>query len=113
MRKVIQSMALMGAMSLGGCHIPERLPAAATPSHAPAFAEAACGGCHGIEPPYRSPNPAAPPFAQIANRDDSSADALLEWLRDAHNYPEDMDFDLDEDQARELSSYIVSLRDGE
>ncbi|MFN7158467.1 MAG: hypothetical protein ACK4MR_07210, partial [Erythrobacter cryptus] len=63
-------------------------------TRAPAFIEAACGGCHAVEPPFLSPNPAAPSFAAIANRPGLSQTSLADWLADAHNYPEQMDFTL-------------------
>lgn len=75
-----------------------------------AFIEAACGGCHSVEPQYQSPNPAAPTFEAIANRDGLTADTLGAWLKDAHNYPEFMDFDLEEEQAEDIAAYMVTLR---
>ena len=66
-----------------------------------AFAQGACGGCHAVENPWLSPNPASPTFADIA------------YLTDAHNYPMVMDFDLDPEQAEELAHYILTLRDPE
>lgn len=75
-----------------------------------AFVQAACGGCHAVEVPGLSPNPASPPFADIANRDGLTRDTLITWLRDAHNYPEVMDFDLDPPQVEEIAEYILTLR---
>lgn len=75
------------------------------------FAQAACGGCHAVEQPFLSPNPQAPAFADIANRKGLSAETLSTWLQDAHNYPEDMDFDLDDPRASDLTAYILTLRD--
>lgn len=74
------------------------------------FAQAACGGCHAIERSELSPNPKSPPFEDIANRRELSADTLASWLRNAHNYPEEMDFDLDPAQADDLAAYIVTLK---
>lgn len=75
-----------------------------------AFAQAACGGCHAIERSELSPNPKSPPFEDIANRRGLTADTLASWLRSAHNYPEEMDFDLDPAQADDLAAYIVTLQ---
>lgn len=83
----------------------------AEPSRAPAFAQAACGDCHAVERPYLSPNPEAPAFADIANRKGLTAATLSYWLRDAHNYPEAMDFDLEGSHVDELTTYILTLRD--
>jgi mono/diheme cytochrome c family protein len=75
------------------------------------FAQGACGDCHAVESPGLSPNPEAPAFADIANREGLNAETLSRWLRDAHNYPEAMDFDLDAPQVEELTAYILTLRD--
>ncbi len=76
----------------------------------PAFVEAACGGCHAVEPPFLSPNPAAPAFAAIANREGVSHKSLKPWLMDAHNYPEEMDFDLEPTQVDQVARYLITLR---
>lgn len=76
----------------------------------PAFVEAACGGCHAVEPPFLSPNPEAPSFEAIANRRGLSEATLGTWLKEAHNYPEQMDFDLEEAQADQIAAYMVRLR---
>ena len=76
-----------------------------------AFAQAACGGCHALGRNELSPNPEAPAFAQIANREGLTAETLSSWLRDAHNYPEAMDFDLDDPRVAELTAHILTLRD--
>lgn len=75
------------------------------------FAQGACGDCHAVEYPALSPNPEAPAFADIANREGLDTQTLSRWLRDAHNYPEAMDFDLDQPQVEELTEYILTLRD--
>lgn len=79
-------------------------------TRAPAFVEAACGGCHAVEPPFLSPNPASPSFAAIANRQGLSEKSLGDWLADAHNYPEDMDFTLTRKQIDLIAAYMVTLR---
>lgn len=79
-------------------------------TRAPAFVEAACGGCHAVEPPFLSPNPASPSFAAIANRPGLSEVSLADWLEDAHNYPEDMDFTLTRTQVDQIAAYMVTLR---
>lgn len=84
-------------------------PQAAAPKP-PAFVEAACGGCHATEPPFRSPNPESPSFAAIANREGLTDATLASWLKDAHNYPEQMDFTLTREQAEQIAAYMVTLR---
>ncbi len=79
-------------------------------ARAPAFVEAACGGCHAVEPPFLSPNPRSPSFAAIANRRGLSEKSLADWLAEAHNYPEDMDFTLTRPQIDQIAAYMVTLR---
>lgn len=79
-------------------------------TRAPAFVEAACGGCHAVEPPFLSPNPASPSFASIANRRGLSQTSLADWLAEAHNYPEQMDFTLTRPQINQIAAYMVTLR---
>lgn len=81
-----------------------------TPESRLSFVQAACGDCHAVQPPALSPNPASPPFADIANRPGISDASLASWLRDAHNYPEVMDFDLDPEQAEAVATYMLTLR---
>lgn len=87
---------------------------AAAPGHQPArpsaFIEAACAGCHAVEEPFLSPNPAAPTFAAIANSRGLNRDTLATWLADAHNYPEMMDFDLEQADVEAIASYMASLQ---
>lgn len=86
-------------------------PVAAKPDHESlAFVQAACGGCHAVEANDLSPNPQAPRWVDIANRPELTEDTLASWLRDAHNYPEIMDFDLDGDQVDMIAAYMVTLR---
>jgi mono/diheme cytochrome c family protein len=76
-----------------------------------AFAQGACGGCHAVERFDLSPNADAPPFVAIVNREGLSADTLHTWLRDAHNYPEEMEFDLNPAQVDVLIDYMLQLKD--
>ncbi len=110
------------ALSLSACQVIETPPPAAASAAAPtdpieptasrptAFIEAACGGCHAVEEPFLSPNPAAPTFAAIANSHGLTRDTLAAWLADAHNYPEMMDFDLEPAHVEEIATYMASLQ---
>ncbi|MEM6857178.1 MAG: hypothetical protein AAF559_04830 [Pseudomonadota bacterium] len=40
----------------------------------------------------------------------ASALVLTAWLIEAHNYPELMDFELSEAEAREVAEYMLSLQ---
>tara|TARA_A100001391_G_scaffold114330_2_gene77219 strand:- start:36873 stop:37244 length:372 start_codon:yes stop_codon:yes gene_type:complete len=100
---------------LGACQtVPDEQADAAAPitsADAHALAQAACGGCHSVERYGLSPNPKSPEFPTIANARGLSVATLTNWLRNAHNYPEEMDFYLEDDEVSALVSYILSLRD--
>ncbi|HEU4651710.1 MAG TPA: hypothetical protein VFS49_09880 [Croceibacterium sp.] len=74
-------------------------------------AEGTCGGCHALARGEASPNPKAPPFATIVNRPGVTAETLAAWLRDAHNYPEEMEFYLEPREVEELVAYMLTLRE--
>jgi mono/diheme cytochrome c family protein len=111
-------IAPLACLALAACQTanpdaPPMVGKATSPSpdtRAPAFVEAVCGGCHAVEPPFLSPNPASPSFAAIANRQGLSEKSLADWLAEAHNYPEDMDFTLTRAQIEQIAHYVVSLR---
>lgn len=75
-----------------------------------AVAQARCGACHGVTANAASPNPESPPFEDVANRQGLTSDTLRQYLRDAHNYPDAMQFRIDRAQVRDLSAYIVTLK---
>ncbi len=103
-------------LSLAGCQTPDesvQLASASdseelTPAHA--LAQAACGSCHSVEPYGLSPVAVAPEWPMIANTPGLTRDTLVRWLSDAHNYPEDMDFYLDEEEVSMLADYMLSLK---
>ena len=84
-------------------------PVASSDGHA--LAQAACAGCHSVERYGLSPNPKSPEFPTIANARGLDVATLTNWLRNAHNYPEEMDFYLEGDETASLVNYILSLRD--
>ncbi len=107
---MIQTRALLVPLALLGLAACQTAAPQTTAAKPPAFVEAACGGCHAVEPPFLSPNPEAPSFAAIANRTGLSEETLASWLTDAHNYPEQMDFDLTGEQAQQIADYMITLR---
>lgn len=75
-----------------------------------AVAEARCAACHAVSANSTSPNPESPGFEDIANRKGLTSATLRQYLRNAHNYPDAMQFKLDRGQVRDLSAYIVTLK---
>lgn len=74
------------------------------------LAETRCAACHAVTPNGTSPNPESPAFDDIANRKGLTSATLRQYLRDAHNYPDAMQFRIDRAQVRDLSAYIVTLK---
>lgn len=101
-------MAAGAALTLAACVTTP--PARSAPAEPPAFVEAACGGCHAVEPPFLSPNARAPSFEAVANRPGVTKATIQAWLRNAHNYPEIMDFDLNKERVDEVADYMITLR---
>jgi len=75
-----------------------------------AFAAAHCTGCHAITANGSSPNPASPPFDDIANMPGLTAQTFAQFLTDSHNFPAAMDFTVDHRAARDLAAYMLTLR---
>lgn len=74
------------------------------------LSEALCSGCHAIKPGEISPNPMSPTFAMIANSAGLTQETLAEYLRDSHNYPETMNFEVAQEDSDVLAAYIITLR---
>jgi mono/diheme cytochrome c family protein len=99
---------------LGGCqaHQPVGPSELTAQARGHAFAQATCAACHGVERHSTlSPNPQAPSFPTIVNRQGLTAETLAAWLRDAHNYPVEMEIQLDPAKVNDLVAYILTLRD--
>lgn len=75
-----------------------------------AFAQARCAGCHNVTDGQASPNTNAPRFEAIANTRGLTDDTLKAWLRDSHNYPGQMDFEIDAKRIDELAAYMLTLK---
>ncbi|MFB0613545.1 c-type cytochrome [Aurantiacibacter poecillastricola] len=103
------TLAILAAV-LSACQTVEPEPIAEADPEDRALAQAACGGCHSVEAYGLSPNSDAPEFPAIANRRNLTRETLTTWLVDAHNYPEEMDFYLEDDEVQQLVDYILTLR---
>jgi len=104
---------IAGALLLGACQhagAPEPVTIAEEHRDAHALAQAACAGCHSVEAYGLSPNTAAPEWPVIANTPGLTRETLTVWLTGAHNYPEQMDFYLEEGEIEQLVDYMLTLR---
>jgi cytochrome c len=77
--------------------------------HGRAFAQTNCARCHAIGPEGDSPLPKAPPFRTLHQRYpiEDLAESLAEGIRTGH--PAMPEFQLDENQIRDLIAYLKSL----
>jgi mono/diheme cytochrome c family protein len=111
----LRHLLLLGAALLLGACQQQRLvsqSALASQTRGHGFASASCAACHGIErDSMLSPNPRAPSFPAIVNRQGLTAETLSSWLHNAHNYPAEMEFELDPKRADDLVEYMLTLRD--
>ena len=90
---------------------PAARTATAEPQPGLAFARGACSGCHAVDRRSVSPDPNAPPFAAIVNQQGVTRNTLAAWLRNAHNYPDEMKFTLERRNVDDLAAYMLTLRD--
>ena len=86
------------------------ITAAAGAPGVPIYVEAICGDCHAVRADGVSPNPQAPGFADIANSPGITRETLVAFLSDAHNYPLQMDVDLDSEDIETIADYIITLQ---
>lgn len=70
-----------------------------------------CQGCHAVRTHLASPNPAAPGFADIANLEGLTPNTLRAFLRDAHNYPDEMKMTLTPQEVDAITAYVLTLVD--
>lgn len=73
------------------------------------MSEALCSGCHAVKPGEISSNPMSPTFEMIANSPGLTGETLSAYLRDSHNYPELMNFEVAEEDGDVLAAYIITL----
>jgi mono/diheme cytochrome c family protein len=74
------------------------------------FARAHCSRCHAVTAGRSSPNPDAPPFEVVVNAPGLNAGTLNSWLRNAHDFPEIMNFEIDSDRIDDLAAYMLTLQ---
>lgn len=98
------------AISLAAATAAPTSAATANVEQGHAFAQAHCSGCHAVAALTLSPNPEAPPFEAIVNKPGLTEATLKTFLRDSHNFPDIMAFDIDPGQIDALSAYMLTLR---
>lgn len=98
------------SVMLTSCQSYETRPLTYRESRAPAFIEAVCGDCHAVRVNGISPRPEAPGFEDIANSPGLTRETLVNYLSDAHNYPMQMDVDLDQTDIDLVADYILTLQ---
>ncbi len=81
------------------------------PARGLAFAQAHCASCHAVARLKISPHPEAPTFEEVVNTPGLSSETLNSWLRNSHNFPEIMGFEIEPDQIDDLAAYMLTLRD--
>lgn len=74
------------------------------------FARNRCSDCHAVEPGGDSTRREAPTFERIANTPGLTRATLAEWLRDAHNYPDAMYFEIPAEGIDDLVAYMLTLQ---
>lgn len=75
-----------------------------------AFAKQRCSACHAVGVNGTSPNPESPPFQDIANRPGVTTASLRQFLSDSHNYPDAMNFRVEDSDIMDLAEYILTMK---
>ena len=101
---------ILAAPMLASCQSTEGVRLAKTEAQAPDYVVAVCGECHAVTVNAVSPKPDAPGFADIANTPGLTRETLENFLSDAHNYPMQMDVDLDEADIELIADHIMTLQ---
>lgn len=84
--------------------------AAAEEGDIPLLARTNCAGCHAVRAGDLSPLPSAPSFVEIANMPGLTRETVSAYLGDAHNYPDQMDIELDARDVAAIAEYLLTLR---
>lgn len=99
------------ALTLAACStVPGKSAMSPKAQRGKTFAQAHCAACHGIGVNEPSPNPESPTFEAVANMPGLTEQSLREFLRDSHNFPAAMNFEVGPRQVDELAAYAVTLR---
>lgn len=103
----------LAALALASCAtVPAEPKAPLTEQQARglAYAKANCSGCHAVTANAVSPNPEAPTFEAVVNTGGLTAQTLETFLRDSHNFPGQMAFEVDPAKVADITAYMVTLK---
>jgi len=109
---------LLGLSALGAAAWPAEETSDRQVNHGRQIALQICAACHVVAPAQEFPpllNPPAPPFAEIANRADSTRASLRHFVTHTHWDEKSLPLTmpnpgLTDSQIAEVVSYILSLR---
>lgn len=101
------------SLMLVGCQSSHPVQLANSQKKAPDFVMGVCGECHAVTANAISPKSDAPGFDEIANSSGLTRETLKAFLSDAHNYPMQMDVDLDETDIELIADHIMTLQSEE
>ena len=82
---------------------------ASDPVAGAAYAKQYCSKCHAIDRTGTSPEPAAPPFKDVANTKGMTATALTVWLTTSH--PTMPNIVIEPNDMDNVVAFILSLKD--
>lgn len=120
MHRSFGTLVAIAMLSLGACTTSSpavknanvtAVPAADAATRGLAFAQAHCASCHAVAINQYSPVPAAPAFPAVINTPGLTPETLGTWLRDSHNFPEIMNFEIKPDHIADLAAYMMTLRE--
>ena len=101
---------ILSCSLLVACQSSERMKLANTRKGAPDFIVGVCGECHAVTANGVSPIAYAPEFGDIANTPGLTRETLEAFLSDAHNYPMQMDLDLDQTDIKSIVDHIMAMQ---
>ncbi len=98
----------LAALVLLGCFLPATLVEAQDVEIGRQTAAKWCSGCHQIDPQSPVSNDTVPSFASIARMSSTTEMSLAAFLSTSHNRMPD--FSLTRTEIRDVSAYILSLK---
>jgi mono/diheme cytochrome c family protein len=75
-----------------------------------AIATSHCSACHAVTAGGISPDPEAPPWDAVVNKPGLTLATLRTFLRDSHNYPTQMNFEIAPAQIADIAAYMITLK---